>query len=276
MKYFTLLFTSLLLITTSCVKISSSDGKSGGNGIDFSWNGNEGKGPIKEKTINENFTGIEVSNAIKTEVYKSDVSKVVISAPDDILDFIDAALQDDGSMKIGVKSNSSWKNSISTNKVLVKVYAKNLEKIEANSSGEIFLKNQFSGNEMAAKVSSSGSINGDLQYNKLSLKVSSSGDFLGKIWADVGTIEVSSSGTIKVEGKIQNGDLSASSSGDIYGENLEIKRGTMKASSSGDIKAMVSEKIDASASSSGSIKIKKIGNPAISKSESSSGSVSVK
>ena len=275
MKKSLLILSSILMILSSCIKTSGNNGKDGENGFSLNW-GNEGKGPVKEKIITENFTGVEVSNGIKTEIYKSDLNKVVISAPDDILEFVTASVQDNGSMKIGVKSNSTWKNSISTKNVLVKVYVKNLKNLAASSSGEIYLKEPFSGEEMSVMVSSSGKVQGDLEYNILSIKVSSSGDYIGKIWADTGSIKASSSGDVKVEGKIQNGDIQASSSGDIDGGNLEIKRGSIQASSSADIKVMVSEKISAQASSSASINIVKIGNPEITKTSSSSGSVNVR
>lgn len=276
MKKSILISASLFMMLTSCIKTSGNNGKNGEDGFNISWNSNEGKGPIKEKTISAEFSGVQVSNSIKTEIYKSTENKVVISAPDDILEFIDASVQNDGVMKIGVKKNSSWKNSISTKKVLVKVFAKNLESLRASSSGEIFLKDKFSGENMVVKASSSGEIHGDLEYNTLSIEVSSSGDYSGKIWADTGSIRVSSSGDVKVEGKIQNADIQASSSGDINGANLEIKRGSVQASSSADVKVMVSDKISAQASSSASINILKIGNPEITKTSSSSGSVNVK
>lgn len=275
MKKSILILASFLMILSSCIKTSGTNGKNGEDGISFNWNGNEGKGPIKEKTTTENFTGVEVSNALKVEIYKSTENKVVISAPDDILEFIVANVQSDGTMKIGIKSNTSWNKGISTKNVKVKVYTKLLNKIEANSSAEIKVKDKFTQDNIEVKVSSSGEVEGNLEANNFEMSVNSSGDFDGEIWADVADISVSSSGSAKLKGKIQNATISVSSSGDFEGENLEIKKGNLQASSSGDLQAMVSGNVEAKASSSGSIRLKKIGNPSITKTESSSGSVSV-
>lgn len=275
MKKSILILASFLLIFTSCIKTSGNNGKDGDEGISFNWNGNEGKGPIKEKTITENFNGVQVSNSLKVEIFKSTENKVVISAPDDILEFIVANVQTDGTMKIGMKSNTSWNKGISTKKVTIKVYTKTLEKIEANSSAEIKVRDKFTQDKMFVKVSSSGELEGNLEANNFTMSVSSSGEYNGEIWADVADISVSSSGSAKLKGKIQNATISVSSSGDFEGENLEIKKGNLQASSSGDLQAMVSGSVEAKASSSGSIKLKKIGNPSISKTESSSGSVRI-
>ena len=254
---------------------TNSNGKDGEDGLSFSWNGNEGKGPIKEKTITENFSGVKATNSLNVDIYKSAENKVVISAPDDILDFIEAKLQSDGTMKIGVTKNSSWNSSISTKKVTIKVYTKNLEKVEAGSSADIKVRDKFVQNKMEVKVSSSGSLTGDLEANNFTIDVGSSGDYEGTIWADVATISVNSSGSVKLKGKIQNAKISVTSSGDFEGMELEIKKGELKASSSGSLEAMVSGSADANASSSGSVKVKKMGNPTIKESTSSSGSVKV-
>ena len=275
MKKSILLFSSLLMILSSCIKTSGANGKDGENGISFNWNSNEGKGTIKEKTITENFTGIAISNSLDAEVFRSTENKVVISAPDDILEFITANLQSDGTMKIGITNNSSWKNGISTKKVLVKVYTKILNKVEANSSAEVKIRDQFTQDNIEINISSSGEVEGKLEANNFKMSVGSSGEFEGEIWADVADISVNSSGTAKMKGKIQNATISVSSSGDFEGENLEIKKGNLQASSSGDLQAIVSGNVEANASSSGSIRLKKLGNPTITKSESSSGSVRI-
>lgn len=274
MKKSILILSSFLMILSSCIK-TSSNGKDGEDGMGFSWNGKEGKGPIKEKTITENFSGVEVSNSLKAEIFKSTENKVVISAPDDLLQFIDATLQSDGTIKIAITKNSSWTSGISTKRVAVKVYTKTLNKIKANSSAEVKIQDQFTQEKIEVIVSSSGEIKGDLEANNLILDIGSSGEFEGNVWADVANISVNSSGDAKLKGKIQNATVSVSSSGDLEGENLEIKKGKIDVSSSGSMEAMVSGNVEANASSSGSIKLKKMGNAAITKTESSSGSVSV-
>ncbi|MFC6267300.1 GIN domain-containing protein [Frigoriflavimonas asaccharolytica] len=275
MKKSILILSSFLMVSTSCIQTSGSNGKKGEDGISFSLNGNEGKGPIKEKTVTENFSRVEVSNAIEAEIFKSTENKVVISAPYDILEYVDASLQSDGTMRIGINNNSSWNTGISTKNIRVKIYTKELTFVEANSSAEITLRDKFSNEKMEVNVSSSGEMMGDLETNNLKMYIGSSGEFEGTIWADVGDISVNSSGDANLKGKIQNAAISVSSSGYLDGKNLEIKNGKLEASSSGSLDVMISVNANADASSSGSINIKKMGNAAITKSESSSGSVSI-
>ena len=257
--------TSLFLV--SCINVKSDADSFGGI-----FSGKKGTGSITEKTVSGDFNSIEVATSITAEVYKADTEKVLVSAPSDILEFIKV---DNNGGKLKVYIDSHFPNNISTERVNVKIYAKDFDELKTNSSGEIILKDTFSQDKVSVDISSSGEVKGNLEANNLAISVSSSGNFSGKVWADKADFTVSSSGDFDVEGKVQHGKIEANSSGDFNGNSLEVKEGEFDASSSGSIFAMVSKTASAHASSSGDITLKKLGNPVISKSESSSGSVTI-
>ena len=257
----------LSLSLASCINVKSDDGS-----IGDIFTGKKGNGPMTEKVFSGDFNSIEVSTSIDADIVKSDVEKVVISAPSDILEFVKVE-QNGESVRIYV--NSDYRNPISTERVKAVVYAKDFDELRANSSASVKVKDTFMQDKLKVDVSSSADVDGHLEANQLDISVGSSGSFSGKVWADYARFEVSSSGDFSVDGKVQHGSIHASSSGDFNGRNLEVKEGEFYASSSGSISAMVSQKASAKASSSGDVNLKKLGNPVISSSESSSGSVNV-
>lgn len=252
----TMLAISLLL--TSCVYVSP--GKNGENSKD-GWSvfsGNEGTGPITDKTFNGEIDQIQVSTSIDAEIVKSDTEKVIISAPSDIMEYIKV---DNNGGNVRIYVNSNFGKGISTKNVKAKIYAKDFTKLSADSSADIKVKDTFTQDKVAVYVSSSGSINvSNLEANDLKIEVNSSGDFSGKIWAVNLSADASSSGDINMFGKTKNATLEANSSGDIKATEVIIENANLLASSSGDITASVSKSLIADANSSGEITVYKKGN----------------
>lgn len=228
-------------------------------------------GRFKTKTINMSFNEIQVSTGIDAEVFKSGDEKVIISAPENIIDDIIVEKKGSG-VHIYISANNRRTN---IQGVKATIYVKNLRAIKANSSGDILLRDKFLSERMDVSVSSSGSVKGDIEANDLTIEASSSGDFHGRIWANNLTTAASSSGDIVIEGNVKQAKLEASSSGDIKARNLKVQTATLDASSSGDIIVGVTHSATASASSAGDVKIIKLGNVSVSKKTSSGGSVDV-
>lgn len=232
----------------------------------------EGKGVIKNKIYEGEYDKIKIAQTLDVEIEKSDIEKVVVTAPSDLLPYIIIENQGD-ELYIHLKKNVS----ISTRNVAIKIFAKDFSSLSASSSASIFVRDRFTQDHIDVKVSSSGSIEGELEANNLSIEASSSGNFRGKIWAVNLTSEVTSSGDVSVSGKTKNANLSASSSGTLNASNVTAANATLHASSSGDIRIAVSNQLQADASSSGDIIVYKKGSlNTISKNESSSGSVTIK
>ncbi|MDO5616061.1 MAG: head GIN domain-containing protein [Cruoricaptor ignavus] len=264
---------TIIFSSAIALYLFSCTAKESNQNLDFSFYSTEKSlSNTTQKEYRFDFDAIKVSTSINAEVVKSDTEKVVIYAPENIID--DVLVENkNGTLHIRFKpgfSIKNWKN------VKAKIFAKNFSEIEASSSADIILKDKFVQEKMSVKTSSSGSISGDLEANQLSIKASSSGDFSGNIWAINLSAATSSSAAIRLKGKAKNASLSASSSGDIKARELRVENATLSASSSGDIVVSVSENAVANASSSSDILIYKIGNPSISKSTGSSGTVTVK
>ncbi len=260
---------AMSIVLTSCVYVSP--GKNGENGSD-GWNvfsGNEGTGPVTDKTYADNIDQIQVSTSINAEVIKSDTEKVVISAPSDIIEYVKV---DNNGGKVRVYVNSGYGKNISTKNVKAKIYVKDFTQLSANSSANIKVNDTFTQDKVEVYVSSSGSIDAsNLEANDFKIDVSSSGDFSGKIWAVNLNAYASSSGDINIFGKAKNATLDANSSGDIKATDFMIENANLSASSSGNITTSVSKSLTANASSSGDVTVYKKGNLEQSKIQKGSG-----
>jgi hypothetical protein len=269
-----ILLISFLLIISCSIKINDKgqDGDGIGNLFSSSKSIN-GTGSMQDKTYNLNFDAIKVSSGIHAEIVKSDVEKIVISAPSDLLNEVWVEQSGDD-VYIHFKPNLNIRNSSS---VKALIYAKDFSKLSTSSSGKIVVKDKFTQDKMEVAVSSSGSIEGDLEANNYLLKVSSSGYFTGKVWAVDFSGDISSSGEATISGSSTNTNFEVSSSGKLDARNFTTKNADLRASSSGDVSMKVSTKLNASASSSGDIEVQKAGSLDIqNKEENSGGSVVVK
>ncbi|WP_417430450.1 head GIN domain-containing protein [Halpernia sp.] len=246
----------LALITSCSIKVNDkdSDGDSFSNLFSSSKTIN-GTGEFQHKTYNMDFDAIRVSSGIHAEVIKSDVEKIVISAPSDLLNEV-LVEKSGGELKIHFKPNLNIRNSSS---VKATIFAKDFSGLTASSSAKIVVKDKFTQDKIDVKASSSADITGNLEANKFSLQVSSSGSFTGKIWAIDFSGSVSSSGDAEISGSATNTTFHASSSGKLDATRFNTKNADLQASSSGDISMQVSENLSGSASSSGDINIEKTG-----------------
>ncbi|MEN2435558.1 head GIN domain-containing protein [Weeksellaceae bacterium A-14] len=263
--------TPVILLLSAAIVLSSCNIKTDSGSI-FNVFPKEGKGPVKEKEVSIDFNGIRVVQSIKAEVVRSDTERVVISAPENLLDDVLVEKQD-GKVYIHIRSGVN----ISTGNIRAKIYAKDFTALEAAASGIIDVKDKFLLDRADIKVSSSGSIQADdLEANQMDIQVSSSGIFTGKIWAVDLTAKTSSSGVANLSGKAKSARISVSSSGSLNGRSLTVQDADLQASSSGVMSLSVSDVLNASASSFGSIAVKKAGPLSVrTANESSSGSISV-
>lgn len=233
-----------------------------------------GKGEVTEKSYPADFDELQISTSLNAEVYKSNEEKIVVYAPTDLMQYV-IVKQEGG--KVQVKIQSEGKLNISTDRIKIKVYAKDFNALVANSSGSIILKDNFNFADLDVKVSSSGSIRGNVNANNVNIQASSSGDFNGEVSAKKLNLQSSSSGGIYIKGNADTVSAQASSSGNIKAENLTADNATLTTSSSADITIGVRSSVTAAASSSGDINVIKKGDlNKITKNESSSGSVNIR
>ncbi|MCG2792557.1 MAG: DUF2807 domain-containing protein [Weeksellaceae bacterium] len=255
----------------SCVKSKDGSGK------DFLFSdliSDSGKGEMTEKSYNLNFDELEISTSLKAEVFKSDQEKIVVYAPSDLMKYV-VVKQNGQAVQVKI-DNTNFKN-ISTDRIKIKVYAKDFDHLTANSSGNINLKGQFAPADLDVKVSSSGTVKGNIDGGNINIQTSSSGNYEGEIHAKSLTMQSSSSSGIDIKGKSESVDVQASSSSDVNAENFTAESAILASSSSAGISIGVSKSVTANASSSGGIEIIKRGSLAeIIKNESSSGTVSIR
>lgn len=269
-----LLSLAFLAITSSysCVHTKNADGSNGD--VISNLISDSGKGEVIEKSYPVDFDELQISTSLNAEVYKANKEEIIVYAPSDLMKYV--VVKQDG-RKVQVKIESQGLRNISTDRIKIKVYAKDFDKLAANSSGSIVLKDNFSFSDLDVKVSSSGNIKGNIDGNNINIQASSSGDFYGEIKAKNLNLQTSSSGGINVKGNVENISAQASSSGDIKAENLTADNAVLTTSSSADITVGVRQSLTASASSSGDINIIKRGDlNKITKNESSSGSVNIR
>lgn len=263
-----------IFIFSAFALLASCDGKHDkGNGNNWVDNVvSKDNGPLKQKEIKGDFDEIEVSQAIKAEVIKSDVEKVVISAPENIIDEV-LVENSGGSLHIHYKKGIRVMNN---HNVSAKIYTKDFSKLEANSAASITVKDKFVQDKTDIEASSAASIIGNLEANDMEINVGSSSSFSGKIWAVDLDIEASSAASITVSGKTKNANINSSSGSSVSAEDLMVDHLKAEASSGSSVDASAMASVHAEASSGGSVNVKKKGNvTSVTKEESSGGSVDI-
>ncbi|MGE4514689.1 MAG: DUF2807 domain-containing protein [Chryseobacterium sp.] len=265
-----------LFIFSAFVLLASCDGRKekrhSGNGDWVEKVVSTDHGPMRQKEMTGNFDEIEVSQAIKAEIIKSDVEKVVISAPENI---IDEVLVDFSGDKLYIHYKKGIR-VMNNHNVSAKIYAKDFSKIEANSAAGITVKDKFVQDKMSIDVSSAASVDGNLEANDFEISTGSSSSFSGKIWAVDLNVDASSGSSLDLSGKAKKAEISSSSGSSISAKNVVADNLRVEASSGASVDISASSSIYAEASSGGSVSVYNKGNvTSVTKEESSGGSVSI-
>ncbi|MGE8433981.1 head GIN domain-containing protein [Chryseobacterium joostei] len=233
---------------------------------------NTESGPIQQKEFNGDFDEIQVSQAIDAEIIKSETEKVVISAPQNIINEI---LVDNNGGKLHIHYKSGIR-VMNVHKVTAKIYTKDFTKLIAESAASISLKDKFTQEKTTVEVSSAGSISGDMEANDFNINAGSSSNFSGKVWAVNLGIESSSGSSIDISGKAKHADINSSSGSSISARDVIADNVEAEASSGASIQISAVSSVRAEASSGGSIDVSKKGElKNITKDESSGGSVNI-
>ncbi|MDR6923121.1 MULTISPECIES: head GIN domain-containing protein [Chryseobacterium] len=233
---------------------------------------NKESGPIKQKEFSGDFDEIEVSQAIDAEIIKSETERVVISAPENIINEI---LVDNSGGKLHIHYKPGIR-VMNINKVTAKIYTKDFTRLNANSAAKITVKDKFTQEKTNIEISSAGNITGDLEANDFDITTDSSSNFSGKIWAVDLDIDASSGASIDISGKTKNADISSSSGSSVSASGVVADHVKAEASSGASVQISAVSSVKAEASSGGSVDISKKGPlQNVTKEESSGGSVSI-
>lgn len=270
MKKKTLFIFSALVLLASCNERHEKRNKEKSGWVEKVIN--KETGPIQQREFNGDFDEIQVSQAIEAEIIKSDTEKVIISAPQSI---IDEVLVDNSGGKLHIHYKPGIR-VMNINKVTAKIYTKDFTKLVAESAASINVKDKFTQEKTSVEVSSAGSISGNLEANDLNINADSSSNFSGKIWAVNLDIESSSGSSIDISGKAKNADISSSSGSSISAKEVIADHVDADASSGANIHISAVSSVKAEASSGGSVDIARKGDlKNITKEESSGGSINI-
>ncbi|WP_336961439.1 GIN domain-containing protein [Chryseobacterium contaminans] len=270
MKKRTLFIFSAFVILASCNERHDKKNKENNGWVEKVIN--KESGPIQQREFNGDFDEIQVSQAIEAEIIKSDTEKVIISAPQSI---IDEVLVDNSGGKLHIHYKPGIR-VMNISKVTAKIYTKDFTKLVAESAASINVKDKFTQEKTSVEVSSAGSISGNLEANDLNINADSSSNFSGKIWAVNLDIESSSGSSIDISGKAKNADVSSSSGSSISAKEVIADHVEADASSGASIHISAVSSVKAEASSGGSVDIAKKGDlKNVTKEESSGGSINI-
>lgn len=235
--------TKLILITITALFFAACNFNNGFNTIDGS-----GNVTTQNRPVNENFTKVEVENAIELIIEQADSTSIVVEADDNIIDHITTKIQN-GALVIE-SDNNRFKNA--TRKVTVKMPL--INEIESSSASTVRSTNLLKSAHLILDASSASKINIKVEADKLAASATSGS-------------------TITLEGLSLDIEVDASSGSLINAEKLEANNVNADASSGGSITVHPIAALKAEASSGAAIKYT-IVPKTIDKHVSSGGSVS--
>jgi hypothetical protein len=171
-----------------------------------------GTGKIVEKTYDfKDFTGVEISNAIKYEITRADSFSVSVSTPEDLVDRLDV-YQKGSIVYIGMKFGLF--TSTGTRAALTLPQLQHLS-ISGSSDGKA--TGFDSANELQINVSGASSLDADLQAGPVNMSVSGSSDISGRLTAANTQINLSGASSLDMQLATADADIRAEGSSDIRG-----------------------------------------------------------
>jgi hypothetical protein len=202
----------------------------------------------QERTLDSDFSRIEVSRGLDVYLTQSDTPMLKVQADENLHDIIITEIED-GVLKIYADENISTSES---KKVMVNV--KNIDLITATSGCDVYSTNT-------------------LKADTIRLIATSGADLEVEIDAESTTLASTSGSDIKVSGTTNALSASATSGSDIKARDLISQNCTASVTSGADVEVYATQKLSASATSGGYIKY--YGNPKnVSENEAVSGNIS--
>ncbi|MDW3210834.1 MAG: head GIN domain-containing protein [Reichenbachiella sp.] len=186
----------------------------------------------KETRKLDDFSSIEVGEAIELIITQGDKNEAVIEVDD--IDLDDVITEVRGSELNIERKNSNRNNSNNRGEVVVRLTYKEIDEISVNSAASVFSKSIIKAKEFELNASSAGQMELELEVEELQ-------------------VEVSSAGNVEVAGTCSSLDLEVSSAGRYEGYDLVCTTIKAEASSGGSGEVFVKNRLDADAGSGGAI-----------------------
>jgi hypothetical protein len=181
------------------------------------------------------FSAISVTGSYDVYITQGNSESVTVEADDDIINRIITEVKD-GELRIYTKQKE-WglTFSLRTQKMIIRITAKDLNKVNLTGSGDVFFKDGLRATKLALSVTGSGDITGKVEVKNLESTVIGSGD-------------------IALDGRAESSVVKVSGSGDFRGKTLVTNNTTVWVAGSGDASVNVIRQITASVAGSGDIR----------------------
>ncbi|WP_299226225.1 head GIN domain-containing protein [uncultured Psychroserpens sp.] len=200
-----------------------------------------------ERTLNEEFTAIEVSRGLDVYLAQGESNRIDVQADENLHNIIMTEIEN-GVLKIYADKNISYAAS---KKVMVNF--KSINRLSSSSGSDVVSTTSIKSDQLDISTSSGSDVQVEVDVENLSCESSSGSD-------------------IKISGSANTFRADASSGSDIKAANLKAVSTRAEASSGADITVNTSKELIANASSGGDIKY--YGDPEkVQKSDGASGSI---
>ena len=207
---------------------------------------------ITRVTKINNITGLHSASGLNVTYEQSDSLIVRVSAPDDVMPFVETAIEGN---TLSCRTTKSLRGCASLVKINVK--APGVTAFESSSGSSLTIASPYivKDGDISAEASSGSAINADnLQAASLSARSSSGAAVrINGITVDTASAGASSGASMELSGKTVGVNLSASSGGAVYEDSFFATTGSAKASSGGAVSCNIENPTDIISSSGGSV-----------------------
>ena len=191
-----------------------------------------GNGNIRsEKRNTGDFRSVKTSGSIDVEINSGDTYAVTVEDDDNLLPYIVTEVNNDGTLNIHYKNNTS----ISNDHAKVYVTAPSLDKVIVSGSADVDIRDVLKNSQ------------------KIEMSISGSGNIKGALDAPAVSVDINGSGDVTLKGRTKDFDGNISGSGDINCGALQSENAMVKISGSGNVHVFASVHLKASTFGSGDI-----------------------
>lgn len=208
------------------------------------------------------FHRLRVDGSFQVELIGAHRDEVLVSAPARLQDNI---IVKNNGRELFIHFKKGELIKYKSGDILVRVYARNLTTLKANSGAKITIADTYGADHIDISGDSGGKIFGDFTARKIVMEMESSSEFEGNLSADVATLKAERNGRVSATGRIGELRGIARSYGIIAADRLTAEVADLHADDNSEIIMTISRQAKAKTSSSGNILLRKRGNPSIMK-----------
>lgn len=236
MKYFSLLFVSLLLIVGSgCEEVPNLRCVQG-----------DGARVVEVRELDV-FTQITLDMAVDVYLHQDTSHRIEITAQDNLMGTI-LTTQSGDQLTI---SNERCIRQAKT--IRMDVYLSDLTGLEVNGSGDVYSEDNFSGSDLSLAVQGSGGIELTVQVERLFLDLGGSSNVVLNLDADEVHTELRGSGDLHLHGSTASHEAQIRGSGDLKAFNLLSQTTDLTVQGAGNAEVQASDALSIKVQGSGNV-----------------------